>query len=441
MEGLLANFSGVAGWDDADYDGQLAFYFAGLFEDAAGGWDVTLWADPRNERAGIVEPPSTDNSDTEALRHWTDAPLDADTRTFALVRPSGSDLVLGPAVGDLVDLHDRITLINGIAMNTVSHPDGAAFSITGRHLGGGRPTGSSIDTMIANETGLSQLFPSVSVAFASSFVGRNYDPRAIPMRVDSIGAVARSLTRSDRNGSPADRADVTTLLSAEARDLATRAYFPDTPRGLALGFDGLSRMISGNLQAAFNTTSLQTAYPEFNYRGRFQGGRAVNAAFAVEAMKRNIIRCLSFSLGGFDTHNANYRQHGLNLQESFDLVTALVKKLDATPHPTRTGDKLSDHTHILVLSEFCRTPQVNLSAGRDHYPNNSALLISPKFKGGTTFGRSDREQVLPADAATFADGTRPVAPPDILATLLGAFGVDPRKYLRDGDVVRSILRG
>lgn len=411
-----------------------------IFIHAAGGWDVTLWADPRNERAGIVEPASTDNQDTAALRHWVDAPLDSDTRTFALVRPSGSDLVLGPAVGNLVDLHDRLTLINGIEMNTVSHTDGTMFSMTGRHLAGGRPVSSSIDTMLANELGLAQLFPTVSIAFPSSFVGRDYDPRAIPMRVDSVGAVARSLTRSERNGSAADRADVTTLLSAEARDLAARAYYPETPRGLALGFDGLSRMISGNLQTAFNTTALQTAYPEFDYRGRFQGGRAVNAAFAVEAMKRNLVRCVSFSLGGFDTHNANYRTHGSNLQECFDLITALQKRLDATPHPTRTSDKLSDHTHIVVLSDFCRTPQINLSLGRDHYPNNSALLLSPRFRGGLTFGRSDREQLLPASAGMFADGTRPIAPPDILATLLGAFGVDPRKYMRDGDVVRALLR-
>ena len=41
---------------------------------------------------------------------------------------------------------------------------------------------------------------------------------------------------------------------------------------------------------------------------------------------------------------------------------------------------------------------------------------------------------------TCADGMRAVAPPDVLATFLSAFDVDPRRYMRDGDVVRSILR-
>jgi hypothetical protein len=28
----------------------------------------------------------------------------------------------------------------------------------------------------------------------------------------------------------------------------------------------------------------------------------------------------------------------------------------------------------------------------------------------------------------------------LLATFLGAFGVDPRKYMRDGEVVRELLK-
>jgi hypothetical protein len=35
---------------------------------------------------------------------------------------------------------------------------------------------------------------------------------------------------------------------------------------------------------------------------------------------------------------------------------------------------------------------------------------------------------------------RSIAPPDVLATFLSAFRVDPRKYMRDGDTVRDILR-
>jgi uncharacterized protein (DUF1501 family) len=96
---------------------------------------------------------------------------------------------------------------------------------------------------------------------------------------------------------------------------------------------------------------------------------------------------------------------------------------------------------VLVFSDFCRTPQINLAGGRDHYPNNSALVISPRFRSGRSFGATDREQLLPADAKlAFADGPRPIAPPDLLATFVAAFGIEPRKYLRDGEVVKDMLR-
>ena len=149
---------------------------------------------------------------------------------------------------------------------------------------------------------------------------------------------------------------------------------------------------------------------------------------------------VSFALGGFDTHANNYRNQALCQQDMFDLLAVLLRKLDATPHPHRAGAKLSEHTHILLVSDFCRTPQINIGGGRDHYPNNSALVISPRFRGNFVFGKSDPDQLLPAQAKTFSDGERPIAPPDLLATFLHAFGVPPRKYLRDGEVVSELLR-
>ena len=128
------------------------------------------------------------------------------------------------------------------------------------------------------------------------------------------------------------------------------------------------------------------------------------------------------------------------MKEAFDVLAAMVQAMDATPHPTLTGERLSDHTHVLVVSDFCRTPQINLAGGRDHYPNGSALIVSPRFVGNKVLGSSDPEQLLPNDGGSFADGTRPIAPPDVLATFLSAFGIDPRKYLRDGDVIGGALK-
>ncbi|MEO8797886.1 MAG: hypothetical protein ABI551_08380 [Polyangiaceae bacterium] len=56
-----------------------------IFIIALGGWDVTLWSDPRNELKGIIHPASTANTDTSQLKRWVDAPLGEGEKTFALV--------------------------------------------------------------------------------------------------------------------------------------------------------------------------------------------------------------------------------------------------------------------------------------------------------------------------------------------------------------------
>ena len=325
-------------------------------------------------------------------------------------------------------------------MNTVSHPDGTAFSATGRHLAGGTAPASSVDVAIANELGTEQLLPDVAIGFPASYVGERLDRRAIPLRVPSAATIAKSLARGDAYLHDDDRAAITALLTDEAHALAGRSTYPETYERLASQEDSLPHLLGNELKNAFTQKALTDAYPGFDYKAKNIGNGALGAAFAIEAMKRNLVRCVGFALGGLDTHNQNYKQHAHTQQELFGAIATLVKLLDATPHPTKRSAKLSEHTHILVFSDFCRTPQINLSGGRDHYPNNSALVISPRFRAGRAFGKTDDEQLLPADAGlVFSDGPRPIAPPDLLATCLHAFGIDPRRYLRDGEVVKEML--
>ena len=130
-----------------------------IFIHAGGAWDVTVGLDPRNEKVGIIDPATSGargTIDPAPIRRWVDssaAAIDGGLvyagPSFEFVRPDGnSPLVFGPAIGDLLRHAARLTVVNGIAMNTVSHQDGTAFSSTGRHLAGTKAAASSIDTMI-----------------------------------------------------------------------------------------------------------------------------------------------------------------------------------------------------------------------------------------------------------------------------------------------------
>ncbi len=409
---------------------------------ALGGWDVTLSLDPRWEQKGLINPASTSNTATTDIDNWTNATaaLDDGSYSFQPIKANGTPFVFGPAIGGMLKHASRMVVINGLATNTVSHPDGQTYAVTGRHLNGGRPNQSSIDACCANEFGISQILPVVSVQYPSYSLGSQMDARATPLRIAAIGTVAKSLNRSTLYDTAAERDNVGMLLTQEAQDLAQLSDDPSSMNGFALQYNALHDILGKNLQADFNAASLTVNHPEFNIpKLRIQGAAAVNAAFAIEAFKQNLARCVSFIFNGFDTHFSNYRNQALTQQETFDTLAVLLEQLDLTPHPTLTSHKLSEHTHILITSDFCRTPQINISGGRDHYPNGSAVIISPKFKGGTLYGKSDPDQLLPANAGTFIDGERPVAPSDVLATYISAFGVDSQKYFREGEVIRSIL--
>ena len=414
-----------------------------IFIHAQGAWDITVGLDPRNQRAGLIEPGSTATIDINPLKKWVSlsTPLDgvnaSSGYSFELVRPPSGPLVFGPGIGDLIRHYDRLTVVNGIAMNTVSHQDGTAFSATGRHLAGTKTAGPSIDTMMANSFGLGQLLPAVSINYPSSFVGQGLDRRAVPLTISGVGTLAASLRRSALYESAAARDGVTALLSREAQDLASMSANPDVLNGMYLQYEGLRRMNGENLINLFTDSYLRGKYTNFAYSTM---SASVNAAFTLESLARNATRCVSFAYGSFDTHFTNYRNQPLLQQNLFDLIAIMLDYLDVMPHPTKPADKLSEHTHILVVSDFCRTPNINAALGRDHYPNNSSLIISPRFKGNMSFGQSDPEQLLSLPAKTFADGRRPVTPPDVLASMVSAMGIDPRKYLRDGEAIPEILR-
>jgi len=89
-----------------------------------------------------------------------------------------------------------------------------------------------------------------------------------------------------------------------------------------------------------------------------------------------------------------------------------------------TARGLLDTTLVIAMGEFGRTPRINSTAGRDHWPHcYSVVLAGGGIRGGTVFGSSDRLGAYPE--------TDPVTPGDLAATLFWRFGLDPKKEMAD----------
>lgn len=78
---------------------------------------------------------------------------------------------------------------------------------------------------------------------------------------------------------------------------------------------------------------------------------------------------------------------------------------------------LLDKTLVCNLAEFGRTPKINPTGGRDHWPACwTVYFAGAGVKGGRVVGKSDEVAGYPAE--------RPVKPSEVVATIYHALGLD-----------------
>jgi uncharacterized protein (DUF1501 family) len=126
-------------------------------------------------------------------------------------------------------------------------------------------------------------------------------------------------------------------------------------------------------------------------------------------------RFVTMENGHWDTHRENTRSLRDLLVPSLDRALAtLVTDLDERG--------LLDATLVVVTTEFGRTPRINTMAGRDHWPNAfSIVMAGGGTRRGIIIGATDKIGAAVTD--------RPITPPDMAATILYAFGIDPATTL------------
>jgi hypothetical protein len=125
--------------------------------------------------------------------------------------------------------------------------------------------------------------------------------------------------------------------------------------------------------------------------------------------------------GGLNNTHKDYERH---LCPQFDQAfTALLEDLE------QRG--LLEDTVISVLSEFGRTPKLNPRGGRDHYPSAwTNFFAGGGIKGGQVIGSTDKIGAAPHD--------RPVLPPEVVASVYTAMGIDLETTMMPGPGSRPI---
>lgn len=179
--------------------------------------------------------------------------------------------------------------------------------------------------------------------------------------------------------------------------------------------------------------------PAVNHGEKFYTSEDADSSLKLLMARRLIeagVRCVSVSFSDFDTHSKN-----------FPRMRQLMPIVDFALHAliTDLADRgMLDDVVIVVWGEFGRTPRVNKSGGRDHWPEvGPAMLIGGGIRGGQVVGATDRT----GSHVT----SRPVTYLDMFATLYQTLGIPyaqttlldttgrPQHLVDKGVAIREVL--
>ncbi len=165
------------------------------------------------------------------------------------------------------------------------------------------------------------------------------------------------------------------------------------------------------------------------------------ASLAVDLLGLQVSRVatLGFS-AGWDTHSANDTTQSSNFESLFAYLLDLVERLGE--QPGEAGGTLADETVLVVLSEMGRTPRLNSTDGKDHWPYTSALVMGPGITGGRVIGAFDDYyygRTIDPASGDVADGATSLSAEVLGATLLALADVDPEEYTPGVSPVTAVI--
>ncbi len=326
--------------------------------------------------------------------------------------------VTGEYVGErfqnIAKILDRLTIIRSVTHGEAAHERGTHNMLTGY-----RPSPAikfpSFGTIISHEQGSrNNLPPYVAVPniFApeqgSGYMSSAYGPFAI------------GSDPADKNFSVRDLAapkDIDTVRFERRRKLlsAVDEHFRSIEKS-----DAINAMDSF-YQAAYNLISSDKAKAAFDLDAepaklRDEYGR--NAAGQRFLMARRLVeagvRMVSVNYGSWD-HHSNIKGAFDGNAPAFDIAFArLIRDLE--------DRGMLDKTLVLVSSEFGRTPKINATNGRDHYPRVfSVVMAGGGVKKGFVYGKSDALGGEPDE--------NPVGPEDLARTMYRLLGINSEKRI------------
>jgi hypothetical protein len=189
----------------------------------------------------------------------------------------------------------------------------------------------------------------------------------------------------------------------------------------------LELLNSDRVRRAFDLSSepevLREAYGRTTY-----GQSCLLARRLVEHGVKFVTVYFAPSIGGRSKTDGGWDTHGFDNTRMYEILPEWHLPVTDRTLPTLIRDLsdrgLLEETLVVWMGEFGRTPKINDSISRDHWPKcYTVLMAGGGVRGGAVYGASDRYGAVPdRDAVTIGD---------LAATMYYALGIDYTREVHD----------
>jgi len=330
---------------------------------------------------------------------------------------------------------DRLSIVNGVRGRSLAHDVCRQVSMTGTTSGTQPDWPSLLAQARANDCLLPDLVlsgPSYPAELSPYVARAGYQGQ---LQALSTGSILGSTDLPVSDASLADPDLIDAEVARRARAAAARAR--------AGREADLTRTMS---EAIDRATTLKAMRDELDFSTGLTVTDAMN--LAVDALSMGLSRVVTldfpnnvfpYSIHTWDSHVSNDANQSPLWDGLFENLSQLMDTLRATSG--LVGASLLDETVVVVLSEMGRTPRLNTSGGKDHWPHNSAMLLIPDVAGRVIGGYDDDFLGMGVDLETGAvdEGADPIVDASLGATLLALGDIDPAEHA-DAPPITALLR-
>lgn len=348
----------------------------------------------------------------------------------------------------MAQLADKATFVRSLYHTIPSHGPATVFMTTGN-----KPTpalqypalGSLVQKLLPAEPGVPPYVTFSELrngsAGQSGYLGTSYNPFVVEGAGAAKGAGQGGGTAGALRVRGITLPSGFTLDQLEDREKLLAGFDRgfealDKSADLADGLDAFHKQALEILRSDKTKKAFNVNEEKGEVRQRYGTTPFGQGALAARRLVEAGVRFVTISLGGWDTHNANFNSLKTRLLPQLDQVlSALIQDL--------SDRGMLDKTIVYCAGEFGRTPKVNQKAGRDHWARSMAVVLAGGgFKRGYAHGTTDSQGMAPA--------TEACTPDDVASTVFRQLGIDPHQELmtptgrpvqlfREGRVVEKLV--